>query len=577
VSYSKRNKPTPHSAAIPVDLLTRDEENEILREYARRNAGDAWFDTLEELVVSEEGFGITTATNLQRAICRCIQGLPLDDLADDPVVLEAFGGELPQDGVPPAEVDVLAAVRTAKSMIAAAVAIWASQTISLDLLADGEIPRYSILSLELDNAKVVLSHLLGALQKPRLEKLRLDTADGSKWARLIGDTGGDIVGSEFLMHPSGRPIEIRVIAGKRAGGSLVSRWSAGATLDEAPRMVGSTEGVINYEDARRAVRSRILPGAQIFSIGSPWQSFGPMYNRYQTRFGQPTEHHVVIKARGPDMNPFWWTPQRCAEIKKSDPMVYQTDVLAEFADAEETLFPSTLLNACSRDSAAPIPFQRGHDYSACFDPATRGNAWTLVISDRMGRKKRCVFATYWQGTTLEPLSPKKVLLEARPILKSYGLNWCYTDQWAADAIRDIAADLLDDEGRADPLHLIIEEWNSENKVNAFQSLAFAMANGTVEIPKDDLLHKDLKLTKKKPTQRGVTIHLTPTNDGRHCDYSPALARSMFRWLEEDQTPVPELGEPGYDKIEENRMIEIEEAEYGAGENAVWWENMEFRF
>jgi len=560
--------------SIPVELLTPSEENEILREFYRRKADETWFESLEELLVSEDGFGLTTATPLQRALCRVIEGRPLGELATEPVVLKAFGGALPLEGKP-AEVDVLAAVRTAKSLIAAAVAIWATQTVDVSLLADGEIPRYSILSLEVDNAKVVLSHLMGVLSKPRLKRLRVGKKEGGRWRELIDDTGSDFTGSEFLWHPTGRPIEIRVIAGKRAGGSLVSRWSAGCTLDEAPRMVGSSEGVINYDDARRAVRSRLLPGAQLFSIGSPWQAFGPMYDRHQARFGMPLQNHVVLKACGPDMNPFWWTPERCEEIRLSDPMVYQTDVLAEFADADETLFPSVLLNACSRDSALCLPFERGHDYAAAFDPATRGNAWTLVVADRAGRTKRVVFNTFWQGSTLEPLSPKAVLLEAQAILAKYELDWAYTDQWAADMIKEIAADLRDEKGENIPLHLVQEDWTAENKVNAFQSLAAAMAVGQIELPKDEVLHKDLKLTVKKPTQRGVSIHHTLTTDGRHCDYAPALARVMFRWLEEEVYEPPKKGDEAFEAYQELQLEEADDAQFGSNAvNENWLDEFE---
>ena len=64
----------------------------------------------------------------------------------------------------------------------------------------------------------------------------------------------------LVRHPSGRPIEIACVAGARAGGAVVARWSAGAIFDEFPRMLGGSEGVVNFDDARRAVLGRLLPG-----------------------------------------------------------------------------------------------------------------------------------------------------------------------------------------------------------------------------------------------------------------------------------------------------------------------------
>src|SRR3972149_1913244 len=47
--------------------------------------------SLEDLLTSEAGFGLKTATSLQRAICRAIEGRPLDDLWLDPAVRRSFG------------------------------------------------------------------------------------------------------------------------------------------------------------------------------------------------------------------------------------------------------------------------------------------------------------------------------------------------------------------------------------------------------------------------------------------------------------------------------------------------------
>jgi hypothetical protein len=241
-------------------VLSRSEEDEILRAAQQRLGLTAFFPDLETLLTSPDGFALP-ATDLQRAICRLIDGRPLAELAT-PLVQAALGN-LPLDPfnaerTPPAEVVLLAGVRTAKSMIAAAVAIMSSQRCDVSQLSPGEIPRFSILSLSLDNAKVTMGHLVGALQKPHLKHLRVDPAQTENWRELMEETSAESAWSVFVWHPSGRPVEIRVIAGKRAGGSLVSRWSAGVCLDEAARMVGDSDGVINYDDAVKAVRTRLL-------------------------------------------------------------------------------------------------------------------------------------------------------------------------------------------------------------------------------------------------------------------------------------------------------------------------------
>jgi hypothetical protein len=165
-------------APVSLDLLSREEEDYILNlATARGDRSSAEFSTLEDLLTSPEGFGITTATPLQRAICRIIEGHPLAELQQHPDVVEALGGLTNYDPsqTPPTEVVIVAGVRGGKSMIAAGTAIRAALSCDLTGLAAGEIPRFSIVSLSIDNAKVVYGHLLGALKQPRLKPLRIDT------------------------------------------------------------------------------------------------------------------------------------------------------------------------------------------------------------------------------------------------------------------------------------------------------------------------------------------------------------------------------------------------------------------
>jgi hypothetical protein len=175
---------------------------------------------LERLLISPAAFGLTTASPLQRAVCRIIDGLPLEALSSCAEVRAAVGDIAMLPNAPPAEVLLLSGIRAAKSLIAAATAVRASQTCDLSGLGAGETPRVSVVSLTTDLAKVVFDHIVGnVLARPALKAL------------LIGEPTSDII---VLRHPSGRPVEIKVVAGARAGASLVARWSAGCIFD-APR------------------------------------------------------------------------------------------------------------------------------------------------------------------------------------------------------------------------------------------------------------------------------------------------------------------------------------------------------
>jgi hypothetical protein len=204
-----------------------------------------------------------------------LDGLSLGDLVTHPDVVSAFGGadavsSIPS-GVPPREVCVCAPIRSCKTILSLCVAIRSSQSVDVSGLVPGEIPRFTLMSLRLDNSQAAFGMLCGVLQKPLLRPL------------LVGDPLSD---SLIIRSPSGRPMEIACVAGSRAGAGLVSRWSFGVAFDEAPRMVGSEDGVINLDDARAAVMGRMLPGAQILYIGSPWAPRSPVYEMVQEHWGK---------------------------------------------------------------------------------------------------------------------------------------------------------------------------------------------------------------------------------------------------------------------------------------------------
>jgi hypothetical protein len=258
-----------------------------------RKRGPAY--TLERILSDPEFFGLTTISPLQRAICRVLDGLPVGHLA--PEVAAAFGGPdavamLPRER--PHEVVILAGIRCGKSLLSAACAVRAALTCDVSSLSVGDVPSVPILSYDKTTAKQTWLHIRNHIQ-----------ASPTLSAMLIGEPTAEAL---TLRHPSGRPIEIRITAGSRAAGSLVARWLAGAIFDEAPRMLGVEDGVVNLDEARQAIAGRLLPGAQVIMPGSPWAPFGPVYKMVEEHFGKPSRTRVVVRAPNFVMNPRWWTP-----------------------------------------------------------------------------------------------------------------------------------------------------------------------------------------------------------------------------------------------------------------------------
>lgn len=505
-------------------------------------------------MTSPRGFGITTATPLQRAVFRLVEGRSLGELYDHPHVLAAMGDVRTLVGIRPRRITFVAGIRTIKSMVAAGIALQSTQGANCQGLATGETPRFPVVSTAKDNANVIYrDHLLGVVLKS--EELK---------AFLLKEPTAD---TAVFRHPTGRPIEIKVVAGARAGATLVARWLVGCVFDEAPRMCGVEDGVVNLEHMSSAIAGRMRPGAQEFRIGSPWAPTGPVYQDVQERERAPGPDLVVVRARADWLNPFWWTPERMAELRERDPDAYKTDVEAEFVDAEEALIGQVVVEACTGDYEH-IPYEPGHDYSAAMDPATRGNAWTLVVADRYKGKKRIVFAKQWVGSKSRPLRPSEVLEEASNVLQGedgtggFRLDWVYSDQWAADALKDIAHDC--------GLTLVEEPWTSKKIWDAYMALRDGMTDGSVEICRNRQLTQDLRMVRKRVTPNGMSIHLPKTADGRHCDYAPAVARVLNRWFAEEKEPRPAPG-PELANMEALERMRNAQRAFDEAQNREWWE------
>lgn len=502
--------------------------------------GGKW--SLESLLCSPHGFGLTTASPLQRAICRIADGRPLAELQQHPEVVAALGTSESDVRIPPHELVLLSGIRGGKSLFCGAAAVRSALTCDVSGLRASDFPvRVPVVSTTRKIANTTFEHIYTSVrQSPVLRQCLL--------------TPEPVDNTIQLRHPSGYPVEITVSAGSKAGSSLVSKWLAGVIFDEAPRLQSSEDGVINLDHQRAAVMGRMLPGAQIMYPGSPWRPEGTVYNLYREFWGKPSEKCVVIKAPGWAMNPIYWTPERCAKLKEEHPDVWLTDCAAEFGDGDENLFPGVLLERAELSSALH-PRMRGVEYGAAIDPSGGGNAWTLCIAGGFGGGMVKVVRTkLWQGSKLEPLKPDAVLAECARICAEYGVETVDTDEWAYSALRDIA----------ERHGLSLRQVPSARQANRYLAVKTRMADGKVQyVSGDPRVRQHLLGVVRRKTPNGYTIILPSTSDGMHCDYAPSFVRAVDRFLsdpvevEERRTPE-QIVEDADDEEHERSMREEED-------------------
>lgn len=479
--------------------------------------------TVESIFTSDWGCGMHTATPVQLAICRLLDRAPLGELATHPDVLQAFCPgleEFPDIGTALRSLLVLAAIRSAKSMIMSTCAIKTARTCHVGTpvkLSDSL--RVPIVSPEIDTSKATLAHVLGILENSDILR------------PLIVKSTADSVTIE---HESGRHVEIKVVALAAYGKTLVGRWLPGIIFEEIFLMGSSVDYVKNLEGARNAIHGRILPGGLEMLIGSAEAAIGPAYDLYQEHWGKPNADLLVCKAPGPLMNPFTYSPENCAELARTNLEAFTKNGLCIFTDPEFALLSRGEIEAAEREDCEPVAPDPLWSYSAGMDPATRGNAWTLIVAGgNPDGGYETVFHKEWRPRPGAPLSPKAVLSDVAGILKPYGVPYLVTDQNMAEALIDIGADL--------GIVCVREDLTGANRLPLAEQVVALLRGGLLSLPKDPQIRTDFQNMAKRISSNGnASLSLPKTKDGRHCDYIPAYMLALKNAPSVPTEPAPEL-------------------------------------
>lgn len=201
--------------------------------------------------------------------------------------------------------------------------------------------------------------------------------------------------------------------------------------------------------------------------------------------------------------------------------------------AETALLSAELIEADIRPELWAA--EQGHVYVATTDPATRGNAWTLVVTTLTDNDvRRVVMAREWRGSAGSPLDPDVIAAEQAVLLERLGIRHVIGDQWAADA-------LMTSYRRAG-LAYVSEPWTSRNKAEAYEHLAAIVASRKLAIPPDETVRRDLMGVKKVLTRTGESYQLTE-HDGRHSDYAPAIAMGVLKAIAPPRVSTVRIADP----------------------------------
>lgn len=333
---------------------------------------------------------------------------------------------------------------------------------------------------------------------------------------------GPALGVELV----GRSVAFQVFAGSIAG---VSGFTGIFVLaDEVAKWIDADTGANPATEVLASVRPTMAtqPNARIVLISSPMGMLDAHYDAFEAG---DSDFQLVAYAPTWEANP---------TLTEADTRALEPDEatwLREYAaipqaESEEALLGEMLIDRATREAPLDLPREPGHYYAATIDPATRGNAWTLVVATRgPDRVRRIVLTREWTGTRAVPLVPSEVFGEIRSLLKPYGLTWLTSDQFAGDALKDIA--------RQAGLTLTLEPWSAPSKREAYEGLRSMLLDEELELPPDPAVKTDLLGIRKRLTRNGVTYELA-SQGSRHSDFAPAIAMAAAKVRSVAKAPEP---------------------------------------
>lgn len=304
--------------------------------------------------------------------------------------------------------------------------------------------------------------------------------------------------------------------------------------DEVSKWLDADTGSNPATEVLRSARPTMstMPNARIALSSSPMGRFDAHYDAYEQG-----ETDLQITAFAPTWVANPSLTEAATHRLEPDELAWMREYAAiPQAAAESSLLTEALIDQATRRPPllVDLPPDPRHRYVAAIDPATRGNAWTLVLMTREASGVRQVaLARQWRGTPSEPLRPGAVFGEIRELLAPYGVRALVSDTWSQDALTEIA--------QGAGLTLFTEEpWSPQRKRDAYEALRAALQEGRLELHPDPLLRQDLLGIRKRITRTGVTYELAEV-EGRHSDYAPAVAMAAVQALvaaEPDDQPSP---------------------------------------
>lgn len=465
------------------------------------------------------------------AICDASEGRPVHS-ALGPKVFGCANDNLPAE--PRRVVVVQAGGRGGKtSRLLAPKALHAGLTVPLPTLAPGEHAVSLIVAPRQLEALQALSFVRGILESR--DELRALVVNRSvhRGAERLG--AAECI---TIRRPQdGRLVDIRIGVASSGGLSARAKTLVFAGLDEAAFF--RAEGELTDKALYQAAIQRVVPGGQVWMVSTPWiEGFGMMAELFQADFGR---HEHTLCATGPTrlLNPTW-DPDGTIEkhLRTTDPDNASREIDAIPLPAGSKLFfpPEVLAKAVNDNRPRHLEPDHRFTHYAGTDLGFRRNSSALGIARVDGKVVRLAYLEEVRPERGKPLVPSEVCEGFAEACARYSAWSVLGDLHYSETAREHfgVARHRDPADRREVPHLRSVSYvdfipTIENVSDAFARVRDMMADGRIELPKDDRLLSELRRTTSRPMPGGAVKVELPRVGNAHGDLAMACVLAMSRY------------------------------------------------
>jgi len=509
---------------IPEDLIARAQARAALDAREALEPGGL---SLEQ-IVSGDDLGALPASPVQRALMRAADGVPLGSLLDDERVRYHFGCPANDIGLRrPRYVFVRGGVRSGKSLIAAIAMVLSAIRCTMRRppekdeepgpdglvgVRPGEFVRVVVVAPLLSLTRAAFTHVVSLIQQSKVLRPLLRSDPRKE--------------SITIVRPDGQEIEIQIVAVSSAGATLRSTWLAGVLFDEAD-FHRDGEAVVNLEDNFKSIKARLLPGAQCWTVSSPWCEGSSFDELIRGAWGRPGRE-LAFHSDSRSMNPTLDREEEAAErAKDPDNAAREYDAIP-LSTASAEFFPPDVVKACVAIGRGMLP-PNGLAHSAGGDLGFRRNSSAIAFSRFERGKVVLAFYKELRPTKAEPLKPSAVCETFADDCHSYDARTILGDLHYADtAHEELAKHRCRSARSPEPWTVTYSEYDTRETTETFTAFRRLMEEGRLELPDDPRLLAQIRATRRLVQPGGVVKVKLPKQNQAHGDVLVAVVLSAVQ-------------------------------------------------